>query len=318
MLLESFKITGSAISQIFILGAVGFLLVKIKLLSQKGLEDLSRLVVDIILPILIFCQLVKDFSFSSFGNWWMFPLVSVAITCAGLLLGFLFSVLIKGRDYKLQFVNLVGFQNSGFLPLALVAALLPDDKAQTVFIYLFLFLLGFNLLMFSLGVYLMTFSREKKFQWANLLNPPVVATLFTMVFILLGLNKYVPQVVFRPLSMIGQCLIPLSMFVVGGNLAQINLARIDVKPVFLMVLAKLLIMPALGLWFVLKFKVPELMGLLILIECAVPPATLLSVIIKQYKREDLLVSEGILIGHVIGLATIPIFLSLYFALGMVY
>ncbi|MFH1458199.1 MAG: AEC family transporter [Candidatus Omnitrophota bacterium] len=317
MLLESFKITGSAVGQIFILGAIGFYLIKKNILGQEGLNALSRLVIEIILPILIFCQLVKDFSFTAYPNWWAFPLISIAITASGLLLGLLFIGLIKGRQQKLQFLNLVGFQNSGFLPLALVAALLPGDKMQTMFIYLFLFLLGFNLLMFSLGVYLLTFTREKKFELASFWSPPVIATLFTLVFIFLGLDKFVPQMVFRPLNLIGQCLIPLSMFVVGGNLAQIKLSHIDRKPMFLMALAKMVILPALGFWLILQLRLPELLGLLILIELAMPPATMLSVITSHYKREDLLVSQGILIGHLLGIITIPVFLSFYFAMNVV-
>jgi len=317
MLLESFKITGSAVGQIFILGAIGYFLIRKNILSQEGLAALSRLVMEIILPILIFYQLVKNFTFSAFRNWWIFPLISIAITAAGLLLGFLFLGLIKGKQQRLQFLNLVGFQNSGFLPLALVAALLPEDKMQTMFIYLFLFLLGFNLLMFSLGVYLLTFTRQKKFELGSLWSPPVVATIFTLIFIFFGLERFVPQMVFGPLNMIGQCLIPLSIFVVGGNLAQIKLTRIDKVPMFLMVLAKLVILPALGLWLILRLRFPELLGLLILIELAMPPATMLSVITSHYKKQDLLVSQGILLGHLFGLISIPIFLSLYFAMNVV-
>jgi len=104
------------------------------------------------------------------------------------------------------------------------------------------------------------------------------------------------------------------MLVVGGNLAQISLARIDKKEIFFLVLAKLILLPALGLWLVVKLKLPELMGLLIIIQLAMPPATTLSVIIRHYKKEDLLISQGIFFGHIISLLTLPVILSLYFML----
>ena len=91
MFLESFRITGSAVLQIIILGAIGYFLVKKKVLGGDGLDALSRLTIDITLPILIFCQLIKDFSFKLYPNWWVFPLISLAITILGLLVGFLFS-----------------------------------------------------------------------------------------------------------------------------------------------------------------------------------------------------------------------------------
>lgn len=317
MFLESFKITGLAVTQIFLLGAIGYFLVKRNILGQDGLNSLSRLVIEITLPILIFCQLVKDFSFRQYPDWWVFPLISIAITAVGLLVGGAFTGFIRGRQHKLQFLSLVTFQNSGYLPLALVAALLPKDKVDSMFIYIFLFLLGFNIVMWSLGVYMLSFHQNRRFELGSLFSPPVIATLFSLIFIFLGLHKFAPILMLRPLQMVGDCTLPLAMFVVGGNLAEIQLRHTDKKAVFFMTLAKLIILPLLGLLLIMKFKLSELMGLLILIELAVPPATSLSVIIRHYEKEDLLISQGVFFGHIISIITIPVFLSLYFMLVMI-
>jgi predicted permease len=111
LFLESFRITASGVGQIFILGAIGYFLLKKQILSSAGLTSLSRIVIDVTLPILIFCQLLKDFSFRLYPDWWIFPLISIAITCAGLIIGYIFSGLVKGEQRKLQFISLVGFQN---------------------------------------------------------------------------------------------------------------------------------------------------------------------------------------------------------------
>ena len=110
---------------------------------------------------------------------------------------------------------------------------------------------------------------------------------------------------------------PLAMLVVGGNLAQIRLSRISKKAMVLMSLAKLVILPALGLLLVWKFRFPQLLGLLIIIQLAMPPATTSSVIVRQYKKEDLLVSQGIFFGHILSTLTIPLFLSIYFTLSVI-
>ena len=107
------------------------------------------------------------------------------------------------------------------------------------------------------------------------------------------------------------------LVVVGGSLARIHLRRLDKKAIFLMILAKLIILPAAGLWLILKLNLPILVGLLLLIQLAMPPATSLSLIVRHYRKEDLLVSQGIFFGHIASIITIPIFLSLYFALVMV-
>ncbi|MFH1199311.1 MAG: AEC family transporter [Candidatus Omnitrophota bacterium] len=317
MFLEHFRITGLAVAQISLLGLVGYILVKKNILGQDGLDILSRLVVDVTLPALILAQLIKDFRFDLYPNWWLFPLLSFAITLAGLLLGVLFMGLVKGPEHKLQFISLVGFQNSGYLPLALFAALLTGRELDTMLVYLFLFLLGFNLVILSFGVYILSFHKLKKFEARSLFSPPVIATITGLIIVFFGLYKFIPDVVIKPMRMIGDCTVPLSMLAVGGSLASICLRCTDKKIASLVILSKLIILPALGLWLVLKLQLPHLLGLLIIIELAVPSATLLSVITRHYKKEDLIISQGIFVGHVASLVTLPLFLSLYFMLSVV-
>lgn len=317
MFWDAFKITANGVGESFILGLVGYLLIKRNFLGEEGLNALSRLVIGVTLPFLIFFRLLKDFRFESFPNWWVFPLISLAITLLGLLVGWLFSGFVQGSQHKLQFLSLVSFQNSGYLPLVLLATLLTPEKADVMFIYLFLFLLGFNLVMFSLGVYILTFTKAKRFDWWSLLNPPVVATLSGLGLVFFNLDRFFPALLMRPLQAAGDCTLPLATFVVGGNIAAIRLAKVEKKAMFFMALAKLVIMPALGLWLVFIFKLPELFGLLIVLQLAMPPATNLSVIVSHYKKDDLLVSQGIFFGHVGSLITIPLFLSLYFMISMI-
>lgn len=312
MFWDSFKVTGSAMAQIFLLASIGYLVVKKNILGPEGLSSLSRLVIGITLPILIFCQLVKDFKFNLYPNWWVFPLLSIAITIVGLIAGILFMGLIKGSQNKLQFLSLVTFQNAGYLPLALAAALLPKENAEPMFIYIFMFLLGFNLLIWSVGVYMITFSQTKRFELGSLFSPPVIATIFTLIFISLGGDKFMPQALLRPLRMLGDSTFPLALFVIGGNLARIHPGQIDKKAIFLLVLAKLIVLPGLGILLILKLNLPAIIGLLLVMQLAMPPATSLSIIASHYKKKDLIISQGIFFGHILSLVTIPIFLSLYF------
>jgi len=212
---------------------------------------------------------------------------------------------------------LVAFQNSGYLPLALVAALLSKEKMDTMFIYIFLFLLGFNLVIWSLGVHLLTFTRAKKFELGSLFSPPVAATLFSLLFIYFGFSSNVPDFIFKPLKMAGDCTLPLALMVVGGSLARIPLRHIEKKAVFFMVLAKLIILPLLGFFLISVFKLPELIGLLVIIQLSMPSAVSLSVIIRHYKKEDLIISQGIFFSHILSIITLPLFLSLYFSITMI-
>lgn len=314
MFLEHFKITGLAMAQIFILGALGYVLVKKNILSHAGLDALSRLVIQIVFPALIFTQLLRNFSFSLFPNWWIFPLTSFLITTSGLAVGFCLLKLIKLKKHKLQFLSLVGFQNSGYLPLAMVAAIFSGQQMSNIFIYIFLFLLGFDLLAWSLGIYMLTFDKEAKFKLRHIFSPPVIANLATLSLIALGLNEFIPATIFKPIQMVGNCTLPLALLVVGGNVALVQLKNIDYKAISFFLLGKLIILPALGMWIVLKLGLPQLFGFLVVMQLAMPSATSLSVIIRRYNREDALISQGVFFSHILGLVTIPLFLGLYLSL----
>ena len=171
--------------------------------------------------------------------------------------------------------------------------------------------------MFSLGVHLICFHKEKKFELASFFSPPVIAAVFTLALVFFGLQRFIPGSALRSLRMAGDCTLPLAMFVVGGSLAEINLGQVHKSAMVLITLIKLIIMPLLGLLLVIKLKLPELIGLLILLQLAMPCATTLSVITRYYKKDDLLVSQGIFFTHIVSIITIPVFLSIYFALVMI-
>lgn len=165
---------------------------------------------------------------------------------------------------------------------------------------------------------MLSLNESKKFELASLFSPPVIAILTSLILVFFGLNKFIPEMVLKPIRMVGDCTLPLAMFVVGGSLALIELRNVDKKAMFFMVLVKLIMLPALGLFLAIKFRFPELLGLLIIMQLAVPPATSLSVITRHYKKDDLLISQGVFIGHLISLITLPLFLSLYYAFCVVY
>lgn len=314
MFLSAFKVSLNAILQIILLGLLGYILLKRKVFNEEALRLLSKFVIELSLPALIFVQLVKDFSFTLYPNWWLFSLLGVGVSISGFILGLIFIGLVKGQERKLQFLLLLTFQNSGYLPLMLTTAILPQEKHSELFIYIFLFLLGFNLLIWSVGPFMLNFSSVRKFALGSLFSPPVIAIGFSLIWIFFGFNNFLPEFLFKPLKLIGDCTLPLAIMVIGGNLAQIRFDLSEFKTIMLLVFLKLFLMPLLGLCLILKFNLNYLLGLLILMQLSMPSAVSLSLILNYYKKKDYLVSQGILFTHLVGILSIALFLSLYFIL----
>ena len=310
--ISAFKTTAVATIQIFLVGLLGFLLVRRNFLSSEGLNVLSRFIIEITLPIFIFCALIKDFSFSLYPNWWIFPILSLIITALGLAIGYIFIGLDKGISQKRQFLSLVAFQNSGWLPLPLVAALLPEAEARILFIYIVMFLLGFNLVIWSFGVWLLSEKTIKNFELGSLFSPPVIATGLSLLFIALGINKWMPAAILKPLKMLGDCTLPLALIVVGANLGGIAMRGEDNnREILYVVLAKLMVLPLVVFIILFSFPLPHLVKLLVVIQASMPAATNLSIICRHYKVEDRLVTKAIFWTHVASIITIPLVLALF-------
>jgi hypothetical protein len=312
--LELFKTSLTAMLKIFLLGFCGFLLVKRHFIDKDGLRFLTKLVIELVLPVFIFSQFIQRFSFAAFGNWLVFPLLSIVIMLAGLGLAILFSRIfrVSGNQHETrEFLSLVGFQNSGYLPLILSATLLPRDAAQAMYIYIFLFLLGFNLVIWSFGVWFLRGEPIKKFELGSLFSPPVIATLVSLFIVLIKLDRIMPQFIVGASDMLGQCTLPLAMIIVGGNLGMISITKeANKKAIGAVVLLKLILLPMFAFLILRSFSISGYMGLLIILETAVPSATSLSLIARHYQLEDRLINQGIFFTHIFAIVTIPVFLCL--------
>ena len=234
----------------------------------------------------------------------------------GFITGLLFTKIDRGLEkFKKEFISLVTFQNGGYLPLILVAFLLPAGRCNQMFIYIFLFLLGFNLVVWSLGLSYLIRKKDRKFELRSLLNPPVIAIASALFLIAVGIDKVIPRFLIEPTRMLGSCVLPLAILVVGGNLARIDInPRNHFRHISYLIVAKLLFLPLVFLGLIFLIKPPYPIAFLLLIESAVPSATSLSLITRHYDREDNIVSLGVFWTHLICLLTLPIFLTLFSSL----
>ena len=318
MVLTAFQTTFAAIVKLVFLGFVGFALVKRSIIHEEGLKTLNDLVIGLFLPLFMFSEITQRFSFGLYADWWLFPLYSFVITAAGFGIGSFVLKAVKSLEpHRGEFLGITSFQNSGYLPLPLVAALLPEPLAREMFIFIFLFLLGFNMTIFSFGVMLLSGKKKPgEFEARHIFNAPVVATLLALACVFFGLNNYLPRVLTEPMELLGRCAVPLSILVVGGNLASIKTNNIsDFRPLGYALAIKLFILPLFFLGLLILMRPAPLVGLLILLQAAMPPAAMLSVIAKNKDSSDCLINQSIFYGHILSILTIPLFLVLYWLLA---
>lgn len=310
MFLQNLEITFSATMQVLILAACGYFCFRSRMLDEKGLDQMTAVLVNVLLPCFSFIQLSRHFDFREYPQWWHLPLLYIGMALAAIAVAYVMGFGFKGQR-KNEFLALVGFQNCGNIPLVVVAALFTGQAAHTLFVYIVLFIIGANLLIWSLAVWLLTRGQKIEINLKKIVNPPLLTTILTLVLVGIGAQRFLPDIVLKPVDMLGNCALPLAMFTVGGNLAGISFRRIETGPALMVVLTKMVIFPILALAFVLVFKINGLMGFLIVLQAAVPSAVTLSLIKRYYKLEEDFVSEGVFVTHLASLITVPLFLTFY-------
>lgn|GEM_PF-167958 len=298
--------------RIFLMAAAGYFFVKARIVPEDVLDALNNILVCLFLPCMIAYEFLTKFTFAAYGNWWVFPLLGVGVSLAGLFIAEIFIFALKKKETKNEFLSLCAFQNSGYVPLLIAEVILPPAQAAEMFMYVFLFLVGFNFLVWSLGANLIRGKSRFAMRWEDLYNPPLVATALSLVVVFFGLNRFIPDFTMGVVQSFGACTMPVAMFVVGGSLAMIKIGDDTFKQeITATVLFKLFLFPFLTLVLLWALKIRSLWGLLLMIQAAAPSAVTLTVIAKYYKKDERFINQAVFYTHVIGLVSFPIFLILY-------
>jgi predicted permease len=120
------------------------------------------------------CQYRGIFQAGELTFWWVLPLASIFLSGSGIALGaFFFRQRLPAQKNLLA---LTGFQNATYLVLPMGMALFPKEFVRFA-LYDFLFVIGFNLLLWSLGKFLATEQNTAIIGWRDFLTPPAVGNI---------------------------------------------------------------------------------------------------------------------------------------------
>ena len=155
----SFGTTFKAIFEILLISLAAGILIRKNILTQEHLKALSAIGIRVLLPCLIFSNIIKNFDPHQLKFWPLIPLAAILMVGFGLLVSaLLFWPNLKDKKYLLAPAAL---QNGGYLILPLGKMLYPQQFDEFA-MYCFLYLLGLSPLLWSLGKYLVSPDRRRK------------------------------------------------------------------------------------------------------------------------------------------------------------
>ena len=203
---------------IFVALAVpGYILVKCKLFRPEQSGVLSKLLMYLALPFMIFSGVIKNLTFNKES---VLMLGVVALIGIVLILGMFFvsAPLIKVEGNKktrgmLRFCAV--FANNGFLGIPLTVAVFGADSP--VFTVLIVLNIINNVLMYTLGAYLTTGDKKNISIKKAFLNPVLVSFVLGCVCNLLAVKKQIPEIITFS-DHFSNIVTPISMTIIGMKL----------------------------------------------------------------------------------------------------
>ena len=307
----TFQTSAIAIAQIFAMGAMGFWLVRSCLVPETGLRLLSFLSINIFFPLFIFYQIIAHFDAVHIPFWWQFPLINISLALTGLLIATLVTLRHQGH-LKDGFLAVSSLNNGGYIPMLLAMSLPLGKWAGLVYTSVIFSIIGFDLVLWSLGVWIITKDKSGRMDLKNLINPPLMSMFAAMIIVLTVGGHIIPEAVLKPVKILGDAALPVAMIVIGGNLSLCSFAKMNWTQVTGAALIKLIVLPLIALCVLSVVKLNPLVSFVAILQACMPTSITISVIARNFetKNQDF-INQGIFITHLSSMITIPIFLGLY-------
>lgn len=303
---SSFLVMLDAVGRIFLIIVVAGILVRKNIITQEQVKSLSIITVNILLPCMLFSSISKSFDPKAMPDWWMLPLSCIAMMSFGLLMGYLFYPTTYRE--KQHLFPLGAMQNAIYLVLPIGRFMYPD-QFESYTVYNFLFIIGFTPMAWSIGKIMITGQKFKNIRVVDFLTPPLLASIGTVILVLLNLTRFVPRLVFDSIQLVGEATIPVSNIVLGATLGGISLKvwpnisdllKLTFIKYMAIPIATILVLHAVGLK-----EINPLMANMIIIESAAAPATALILQVRSYGGDKQIIGSVMLISYSLCIFTIP-------------
>lgn len=296
---------------IFILIGIGMILYRRKMISEEGSKQISGLIINVTNPALLICSALDDGPKASLQELGIALIAYAAVFAILIAISFLIPRLLRiPRNLHYAYQMLTIFGNVGFIGIPLASAVLGSESL----IFVSIFNLLFNLLIYTLGISLLqraagqaekevTIPSSGRLQ--KLVNAGTVSAAVTVIFYL-G-NFHVPTVISSALSYTGRATTLLSMLVLGVSVAQIAPKEIFSHPkLYLFTLLRQILVPIGCILFMGSLIDNRLILNTMLLMVAVPAANMPLMLAKQLDMETDSISQGIILTTILSLVTVPV------------
>jgi len=283
--------------------AVGFYLNKKNILDQETSKKMSAMVVNFTAPLLIISsasQVAGDnqsvillMLFSGLFLYFLFPVISLAAA----------KLVHAPSDCRGVYQCMVMLANTAFMGYPVVQAL----YGESAIFYTTIFNFGYNILFYTYGSFLMDTDAGQAsiFEPRRLLSAGFLAVMVALIIPFSGIT--LPDMILQPCSFIGNITTPMSMLIVGSNMANYPLRDIfSEKRIYVMAFIRLLVMPVLTAAYMSLLTDDPLLICMTAMTIGMPVGSMVAMASSKYEKQGRIGSISVVMTTICSMSTIPI------------
>ena len=307
--MSTFLVTLIAVAVLLLVAAVGYIMLKARLVEDSLMKGLSTIILYVCQP----CLAIYTFKSSEYSSEKLLDVGIFALLCVfiqGLMLGVSYLALrkkYKSAIYRILTISTT-FANCAFFGIPIIEALLPDISKDLI-IYTTVYASCMNILGWTVGSAIISSDRKYISIKKIILNPATLGAAFA--FLLFVLEIDIQKDLYSMITITGRMATPISMLVMGMRLAKMNFIKIfaDIR-IYLTIFVKELLMPLVAFGLVYFLPVSYEIKAAFFIICACPVASVVlnySELVGQGQREA---ANTVLLSTMLSVVTMPLMMLL--------
>ena len=301
---ESFLTVAQQVLILFLLIGVGFLCGRFRMLNENAVKCLADIVLYVVTPCIIVRSFIRPYDPAMLGG--LLASLLAAFGTMGLFIAAA-HLIFRGKDEARRRVLRFGvvFSNCGYMAFPLQEALLGD----TGVFYGSAYVAGFNVILWTYGLLLM--SRDTKALSAKkiLVNPGIIGLVIGLIVFLFSIP--VPDVLAVPMEHLSALNTPVPMLIIGYYLAHTKiLEALRDRGSYLAIALRLVVLPLVALFGMMLcgLRGPVLVACAIAVSAPVASAT--TMFSAKFGQDTLLSVNLVSLSTLFSIVTMPLIVGL--------
>lgn len=312
----------SSVLTILIMIAVGYFCEAKGMLSAHFSGSISKLLMNVALPISIFTAMLNDFDLSTIVKLSVGLLFSIISTIVTVILAWLMVKLLKIRKGRRGItIMAITAPNTLFIGVPLNLSLFGETSIPYVLVYYIVHIF----LIWTLGVYLIAIDDPTQdnvkvgFNWHNLLPAPVWGLIISLPFVLIpSLGKLLKNITFITTSLtdLSGLVTPLALIYIGIMLKQFGIKNMTFdKDVIWTYVGRFIFVPLLTillLWIGNAYfmNIGDVFTQTLIIQAALPALAVVPILADQYHGDVKYATNIVVSTSVLFIIVIPVLMVL--------